>query len=210
MLLTNAYVLYKKVLLAEGVEEKNLLSQYDFRKEICLYWINPTKFAREYDRLPFTPSSTRKRSYTATTADETIATRTLPREKEAKRRMEFLIASPDSTISSLTGLSSPSYTAATVNDALLHIDGKLNRQLENMCNHTPLLPTANRICQLHYWCGPVNHKMKHKQNLAYCPTCKVTLCLECYKTFHREENLVEKKDELYKQLRKSFNKKKKK
>ena len=210
VLLTNAYVLYKKVLLEEGVDEKNLLSQYDFRKEICLYWINPTKFAREYDTLPYTPLSTRKRSHTATTANETIATRTSPRGKEARRRMEFSIASPDSTISSLTGLSSPSYTAATVNDASLHIDGKLNRRLDNTCDHTPLLPTANRICQLHYWCGPVNHKMKHKQNLAYCPTCKVTLCLECYKTFHREENLVEKKDELYKQLRKSFNKKKKK
>jgi hypothetical protein len=39
-LLTNAYVVYIKVNIAEGVDRKQLLSHYDFRKEIVLNWLD--------------------------------------------------------------------------------------------------------------------------------------------------------------------------
>ena len=40
-LLTNAYVVYIKVNVAEGVDKKQLLSHYQFRKDIALNWIDP-------------------------------------------------------------------------------------------------------------------------------------------------------------------------
>jgi hypothetical protein len=39
-LLTNAYVVYIKVNTAEGVDQKQLLSHYEFRKEIALNWLD--------------------------------------------------------------------------------------------------------------------------------------------------------------------------
>jgi hypothetical protein len=39
-LLTNAYVVYIKVNIAEGVDRKQLLSHYEFRKEIALNWLD--------------------------------------------------------------------------------------------------------------------------------------------------------------------------
>ena len=40
-LLTNAYVVYLKVNLLKGVDKKQLLSHFEFREVIALYWINP-------------------------------------------------------------------------------------------------------------------------------------------------------------------------
>ena len=48
--------------------------------------------------------------------------------------------------------------------------------------------------------------MRWRQNLSYCRTCNVTLCLECNRLFHTEENIVEKKLEVEKKLRKTYNK----
>ena len=42
-LLTNAYVVYKKVNELEGVNPKHLLTHYEFLKDIALYWINPQR-----------------------------------------------------------------------------------------------------------------------------------------------------------------------
>jgi hypothetical protein len=39
-LLTNAYVVYIKVNIAEGVDRKQLLSHYEFRKQIALNWLD--------------------------------------------------------------------------------------------------------------------------------------------------------------------------
>ena len=135
VLLTNAYVVYRKVLLEEGVDKKNLLSQYQFRKEIALYWINPSLFEQDYHRLS-TPTT---RSGTATTAIGTTsstATRTSPRTHKKRK----LIYSPtNSTISSLTGISLPTTTATTVNDRSLHVNGKLNCRLIRTYDHSPVL-----------------------------------------------------------------------
>ena len=57
VLLTNLYVLYKKILLAEGVCPKDLLSHYKFCKEVCFYWINPKLYEQDYARLSSSPSS---------------------------------------------------------------------------------------------------------------------------------------------------------
>ena len=200
VLLTNAYVVYRKVLLEEGVDKKNLLSQYQFRKEIALYWINPSLFQRDYHRLS-TPTS---RSGTATTAIGTAsstATRTSPRTHKKRK----LIYSPtNSTISSLTGISSPTTTATTVNDRSLHVNGKLNCRLIRTYDHSPVQCKQNVQCQLHKWCSSSKQKMRVETQLCYCPTCNVNLCLECYRPFHTETDIVEKKSVIEKKLRKTY------
>jgi hypothetical protein len=41
-LLTNAYVVYIKVNIAEGVDQKQLLSHDEFRTQIALNWLDPS------------------------------------------------------------------------------------------------------------------------------------------------------------------------
>ena len=145
VLLTNAYVLYKKVLLSEGVRPKDLLSQFKFRTEVALYWINPKLYKLNYVRLSSPPSS-------ATTAAGTSS-------QKPKQRLDF--PSPESTISSLTTVSSPpTTTIATVSDALLGVDGKLNCRLDITRDHHAGLPLPNIRCQLHWWCAPADNKMR--------------------------------------------------
>mmetsp|Transcript_35156 Transcript_35156/g.39990 ORF Transcript_35156/g.39990 Transcript_35156/m.39990 type:complete len:85 (+) Transcript_35156:137-391(+) len=54
------------------------------------------------------------------------------------------------------------------------------------------------------WSG----KMRVESSLLYCNTytCKVTICSEYYQTFHVEADLVEKKQEIEKKLRRTYNK----
>jgi hypothetical protein len=47
-LLTNAYVVYIKVIIAEGVDRKQLLSHYEFRKQIALNWLDPSYEPRSH------------------------------------------------------------------------------------------------------------------------------------------------------------------
>ena len=48
VMLTNAYVMKCKIDLEEGVEKKDLMSQYKFRKLVAIAWINPEEFKRDY------------------------------------------------------------------------------------------------------------------------------------------------------------------
>jgi hypothetical protein len=41
--MVNTYVLYKKFMIEQGVDKKDLLSQYKFRHQIALSWIDSTK-----------------------------------------------------------------------------------------------------------------------------------------------------------------------
>ena len=193
VLLTNAYVLYKKVLLAEDICPKDLLSHYKFRNEVCLYWINLELNERYYARLSSPPSSA---TTTCTTAGKS--------SRRPKRKLEF---SPEYTVSLLTSWLSPTtITATTINDASLGFDGKFSCRLDKIRDHHVELASSNSRCGLHWWCAPADKKMRWKQNLSYCPTCNVTMCLECNRLFHTEKNIVERKMEIEKKLRGSYNK----
>ena len=95
-LLTNAYVVYKKVLTGEGVDPKFLLSHYDFRKDVALYWINPEK----YKDLP---SNVISSLASLSNSDYTIRRRS-PRKKGRTISM----FSPSDTVSTLTLTTPPS------------------------------------------------------------------------------------------------------
>mmetsp|Transcript_25321 Transcript_25321/g.27162 ORF Transcript_25321/g.27162 Transcript_25321/m.27162 type:complete len:152 (+) Transcript_25321:120-575(+) len=80
------------------------------------------------------------------------------------------------------------------------------RRLDTTRDHHAGLPSPNTRCQLHWWCGPVGDKMRWRQNLLYCCTCNVTLCLECNRLFHSEEFIAKEKLEIEKKLKKTYNK----
>ena len=82
----NKRIFYKKVLLSKGVRPKDLLSHYEFRKKVALYWINFELYEQDYDILSSPPSST------TTTAGTS--------SRRPKRKLEFSL--PQSAISSLT------------------------------------------------------------------------------------------------------------
>ena len=155
-----------------------------------MYWINPKLYKRSYDRRLSSPPSS---------ATTTVGTSS----RKTKRRLDF--PSPESTISSLTTVSSPpTTTMATVSDVSLGVDGKLNCRLDITRDHHAGLPLPNTRCQLHWWCAPADDKMRWRQNLLYCHTYNITMSLQCYRLFHTEENIVQKKVEIEKKLRKTY------
>ena len=118
-LLTNAYVVYKKVNELEGVNPKHLLTHYEYRKDIALYWINPQH--SRYDAVsPATAITNSKRGRSASTS-----TRSLPRRK----RPRLLFTSSNSAVSTLTTQTTlttgTTSTSVTVSDALLDVNGQL-------------------------------------------------------------------------------------
>ena len=50
-------------------------------------------------------------------------------------------------------------------------------------------------CQLHHWATDT----KYRAQLMFCQTCKVTLCLKCFKLFHTVEDLIAQKQQLRQQ-----------
>ena len=59
--------------------------------------------------------------------------------------------------------------------------GTLRYRLETTLTHLPVKnDKPENSCQLHYWF----EKSKYRAQLLRCPTCNVTLCVDCYKYFH--------------------------
>ena len=97
-------------------------------------------------------------------------------------------------------------TSATVSDASLDVTRQLSCQLNCTLDPIPRQAKDNRRCALHIWCG----KMQVESTLLYYKTCNVTHCSECYQLFHLEADLVKKRKEIEKNLRNTFDRKKKK
>ena len=59
--------------------------------------------------------------------------------------------------------------------------GVLRCRLDDTLSHLPIKnDKPENSCQLHYWL----EKSKYRAQLLRCPTCCVTLCVDCYKYFH--------------------------
>jgi hypothetical protein len=123
-LLTNAYVVYIKVNIAEGVDRKQLLSHYEFRKQIALNWLDS--------------------SYDEPTTNEI---KDGPRKKNGSTT---LFSSP-SSVSTITTASS---RANFCTDTSLSENGILQCRLDTTLSHLPSKKEGNRPqCALHSWTG---------------------------------------------------------
>ena len=127
-LLTNAYVVYNKVNIAEGVDRKQLLSHYDFRKEIALNWLDPMYVPRTH-QVKDAPT------------------------KEKTTGLMSLFSSP-SSVSTITTASS---RATFCTDLSLAENGALQCRLNTTMSHLPSRKRGIRPqCALHSWTGSRN------------------------------------------------------
>ena len=113
-----------------------------------------------------------------------------------------------STISTMSGASDVTSPAskkrrARVSEKSLHPrKGKLRCRLNHSFNHWPCPAPKdanknNAPCQMHWWL----FNQKRASNVAHCPTCNVTLCVDrCYEIFHTEHQLTEENRDAVKKL----------
>ena len=176
-LLTNSYVVYLKINLRLGVDKKDLLSHYDFRKDIALYWINPDLYMEDNKQL-------------AQASEEFSISR--------KKRNPIVLSSSQSSISNL---SSPPTSivkrSAALTDGSLKLTGILKCRLDRSIDHLPIPAKNKSLCPFHQWAAEIRNE---SGNRGYCQACNVTLCMECYRLFHMEPDLVKKKEEIKKGL----------
>ena len=80
VLLVNAYILYKTAHLYVWCKKKeSILSQYDFRKEVVLTWINGDATSCDEKTVP--ASGGRKRSAPFSVSKDSVTTRSRKRQK---------------------------------------------------------------------------------------------------------------------------------
>lgn len=163
VLLVNSYVSYKTYMEEMGYTSKQILSHYEFLRQIALAWLDsdtywPDRYykKRKNEDIDSTSSSKRLRK---STSKITLSTNSIH-----------------------------------VTDNSLDPRGKLRIRLDHTNHgHWPTkVPNTvkNPNCQLHRW---ATRKQKRAQ-VQYCPDCEVTLCIECYKLFHLEHDIVGLKD----------------
>jgi len=164
----------------EEVPKESRYTHYEFLKEVGLYWMNPPQMEAEEVVVDYGKG----------------------------------IFSPSaSTVSTLTASSSkkaPSSRGKYVTDKSLSPDGKFNKRLydsklhfgEDCVNYICEKQDEPPTCRLHNWFGG-----KSKYKIMHCPVCDINLCVNCYKLFHTEANLVDMKAKLKKQYERQLKKK---
>lgn len=87
---------------------------------------------------------------------------------------------------------STKYQGRFLSDSSLGRDGDLKCRLDKTLNHFPKsCSSSNPQCALHQWAGSVS-----QNQILFCPTCKVNLCIDCFELFHTESDLSSKKERL--------------
>jgi hypothetical protein len=185
----NAYVVYCKVMDANGIPKKDWLSHYDFRKSVALDWINEKQeFAsRKRNFVTLTEEGSEDESprrkdnnSSGNKKDANVTDSTNRRSSRVREREEAL---PEAVKRSVR-----------VTDSSLHPDGALNKRLRRDLFHWPKQAKQNQRCTLHRWASDVELKDK----VLRCTDCEVHLCVNCYQLFHMVPNIVEKKEQMSK------------
>jgi hypothetical protein len=156
----------------QGFEKKHLLSQYDFRREIAMSWIDPVVYWPDRDCSP------QKKRRASTSAVQATKKKARPPARAVKEKTKKKTRAPK------------------MNEANLHpTTGALAGRLGTEVKHFLVTSTAKvpPKCALHRWAtdGEV-----YRAHVFECDQCKVCLCIECFKLFHTEEDIVGMKWEL--------------
>ena len=101
LLITNAYVVYLKINLLEGVDKKYLLLHYKFRKDIALFWINSDLYKEDMkvltEALDEYPISRNKRKQIVLSSPISISALTSSAASDVKRSTALTDASLKTT-----------------------------------------------------------------------------------------------------------------
>ena len=187
VMLTNAYIMKCKVDMECGVDEKDLMSQHDFRKDVAEAWINPAEYAKEKG-LKMTVTTNRKRK-TITDADSSVSSVTMSTSSSvSSRRLKTSVSSRR------LFTPRPEKRATAFTDDSLSPNGQLKIRLNVAADHYPIPPSSTRArCALHRWVD--NESLKQAMK---CTTCNVHLCIQCYKLYHTVPDLISIKQHLKK------------
>lgn len=168
VLLTNSYVMYHRVCDEAGVDKKDRLSHVDFRKNVAMYWLNPDEYDAAFKQLK-SPLAGRKRSK-------------LTDDMSVLSEVTFDSIGPQS-------LTSKSDRCTRLDDPALQ-SGRFNCRLDHTLDHFPVeRKSKNAECALHKWAA----KVRTESQVMLCRTCNLHLCLQCYRLFHTENNLLASK-----------------
>jgi len=168
VLLTNAYRVYLRINEDEGVTKKKdcLLSHYEFRKAIALYWINDVEAMKIY------------RCSGASLSVSSSAPKMLFQSPASMSSMSAMDG--ELTIASSVG-SGAQTKASRFSDRSIQATGALRCRLDRSLRHIPVPSTALSVrCGLHRWLG----LSKQGNSIVYCPDCNMNLCIDCYSPFH--------------------------
>ena len=161
MLMTNAYVTYKKYHKIHGMKP---MTHYEFRKAIALAWINPSQYWPELKT-----KKSKKRVRDEVDESDGVSTRS-------------------AAMSTATNELSSKRSQACTDRSLHPLKGSLKGRL-TAGGHWPKRISSDKKdvnCQLHRWATG----RKNRAQLMTCIQCNVTLCIECFYVFHTKPVLT--------------------
>eukprot|EP00547_Thalassionema_nitzschioides_P014673 CAMPEP_0194238244 /NCGR_PEP_ID=MMETSP0158-20130606/5025_1 /TAXON_ID=33649 /ORGANISM="Thalassionema nitzschioides, Strain L26-B" /LENGTH=863 /DNA_ID=CAMNT_0038972445 /DNA_START=101 /DNA_END=2689 /DNA_ORIENTATION=- len=139
-MVVNAYIIYLRVNLANGIPFKDLLSHHDFQERIAHVWIAGLDDRKE----PSLNSSNKRKRKRGSPASSSMPS-------------SALFPSPCSTLTvdsksmSTSLVSSPDVRARRVTDQLMSETGGLSFRVDNHLDHLPGVSKIRSYCALHNW-----------------------------------------------------------
>ena len=91
------------------------------------------------------------------------------------------------TISSLTQVTPTRKKKAcgVTDNSLCPEAGSLKTRINCLLDHIPDNSKPNARCSLHRWLG-----IETQKEISYCHGCNVNLCLQCYRIFHKQRDII--------------------
>jgi hypothetical protein len=179
VLLVNCYVSYKTLCKSEGVIP---MSHYEFRKRIALAWMNPDKYW---------PNRFSKKAQNSS-AGGTNSTNTASSQSTLSRKR-----GPDSLDSESSSVCNKKkcYGVRVTDRNLDPRTGELRNRLGfGPGQHGPVVPSQKYpACALHNWAYYGNKDGVVRKQILFCDTCKVSLCVPCWKRFHEIQEVADLK-----------------
>ena len=124
VILTNAYIVYKKVNEEFGVSKHKIMSQHDFRRQVAIAWINPKYYANANGDIVLKTGN--KRTWESVS---TLSTENTPANDNGK-------------------------SVHVTNDSLCPLAGKLACRMDRDRNHLPVAKMSHASrCSMHRWAG---------------------------------------------------------
>lgn len=199
VMLVNAYIYYITLNLLAGKNKKELLSHHDFREYVAHAWISPTTHGRGDGfvyRTRMGKPRKRKRGKEGIEGKYRVGT-TPESGDEISRTTRAAVAAIEDAIT----VRAINKTRPYVTDKSLRHDGSLSCRLDRSLPHYPIPAQGSRIkCGVHRWCA----KLEKYRQVMDCESCRVALCLPCFKLFHDTIDLVQKKESLKKKFKKEW------
>ena len=152
--------------------EPQYKEQYDFRKAIAEYWINPELITSEKE-------SNKRKFEIEIPSPSTLSALSL-------------LSPGTATCTTIATESSSNQRSSRVDTASLEPTGRLSLRLNRSVDHIPDESKNKARCCLHWWAANV----RLEGQILACLSCNVTLCTKCFGLFHRVQDLNAMKERI--------------